>query len=267
MNCDLAIVGVIPARFAATRLPGKPLADIAGRPLVQHVFERARLARCLDRLVVATDDQRIVDAARGFGAEAVLTSPRSRTGSDRVAEAAVGFPADIVVNLQGDEPLLDPAVIDATVEGLLATPDADLATAAVRIVDVADMVSPDVVKVLVGSRGQALWFSRAPIPFVRVTPPDPAASARDAVAQGLARRHIGIYAFRRAALMAFAGWPSSPFEAAEGLEQLRVLEGGLRLRVVDVDSAGGPAVDTPQDLARVRAILAAGEKMTVKEPS
>ncbi|MDP9146001.1 MAG: 3-deoxy-manno-octulosonate cytidylyltransferase [Actinomycetota bacterium] len=263
----MTIVGVLPARYGATRLPGKPLADIAGRPLIQHVFDRARCALNLDRVVVATDDERIFKVVKGFGGAVVMTSPDARTGSDRVAQAAETLDAEIIVNLQGDEPLVDPLAIDATVDALRSSPHSDMATPAAFIVDPADILSPHVVKVVVDETGRALWFSRAAIPHVRLTPADPLRSAQEAIARKIARRHIGIYAFRRNALLDFARWPSSPMEIAEGLEQLRALENGQRILVVDVASAGGPAVDTPKDLEKVRELLARNETIHPKESS
>lgn len=266
LKCDLKIVGVLPARFGATRLPGKPLLSIAGRPLIQHVYERARGARALDRLVVATDDERIARVVAGFGGEVVMTSTGARTGSDRVAEANEKLQADVVVNLQGDEPFLDPSVVDATVGALQATPAAGLATAATPIVEAAEMLSPGVVKVLADRTGRALWFSRSPIPFVRSNWSDASDAALQAVRGRLAWRHIGIYAFRGDALRAFAAWPSSPLELAEGLEQLRAMENGMHVQVVPVTSPGGPAVDTPEDLERVRSLLER-ERLLARRPT
>ncbi len=195
-----------------------------------------------------------------------MTSQAPATGSDRVAEAAATMAdADIIVNLQGDEPFLDPAAVDATIDALQTAPHADIATPAVFIDDPLELLSPHVVKVVAGTNGQALWFSRAPIPHVRQTPADAMVSAQHAVAQRLARRHIGVYAFRRAALLRFAQWPQSPMEVAEGLEQLRALENGQRILVVDVVSSAGPAVDTPEDLERVRGLFARNETMPSKE--
>ena len=252
----MAIVAIIPARFASTRLPGKPLSLIAGRPMIQWVYERARLARTVTRAVVATDDDRIRDAVLSFGGEAVMTSPTHASGTDRLAEAAAALDADVVVNVQGDEPLLDPAAIDAVVEALIGDQGADIATATVACSSAEEMLSSDVVKVVTDNRGHALYFSRAPIPHMRRTPPDHHASAREALACGLALRHLGLYAYRKEALIRFASLPASPLERAECLEQLRALHHGLRIRVVKLDSAGGPAVDTLADLERVRAILA-----------
>ena len=252
----LAIVAIIPARFASTRLPGKPLSDVHGKTLIERVHERVRGAARLDRILVATDDERIAAAVRAFGGEALLTSPDHPTGTDRLAEATLGIEAEIVVNVQGDEPLVDPAGIDAAVAALEADPDLPISTLSVPIRDAEELLAPQVVKVVADRAGNALYFSRSPIPFVRAGAPDPRAAAEEAVRRGLARKHVGLYAFRRAALVRFASLPPSPLEEAEGLEQLRALHNGMRIRVVPVEGDGGVAVDTPQDLERLRALLA-----------
>jgi 3-deoxy-manno-octulosonate cytidylyltransferase (CMP-KDO synthetase) len=252
----LAIVAIIPARFASTRLPGKPLSDIHGRTMIQRVHERACRARKVDRVVVATDDERIASAVRGFGGEAVMTSPSHPTGTDRVAEAARGMNAEIVVNVQGDEPMLDPAGIDAVVGALADDPAVPISTLSLALRSVEEMLAPAVVKVVTDAAGDALYFSRSPIPHLRRgASADLRASAEAAVARGLARKHVGLYAYRREALLHLASLPPSPLEEAEGLEQLRALHHGLRVRVVPVDGEGGVAVDTPEDLERVRALL------------
>jgi 3-deoxy-manno-octulosonate cytidylyltransferase (CMP-KDO synthetase) len=255
----LAIVAIIPARFGATRLPGKPLSDIHGRPMIQHVYERARRARSVERVLVATEDQRIADAVRGFGGEAVMTSARHASGTDRLAEAAAGLAdSDIVVNVQGDEPMLDPAGIDAVVSAFDAN-DVLMSTVSLPLRDVADMTSVNVVKVVTDAAGDALYFSRSPIPCVRDAP-GPGGSAAAAVAQGLARRHVGLYGYRRHALSRFAGWPPAPLEVAEGLEQLRAMFNGMAIRVVAMEGEGGVAVDTQDDLDKVRRLLAGDNK-------
>lgn len=252
----MAIVAIIPARFGSTRLPGKPLSDIHGKTLIERVYERACRARAPDRVLVATDDERIAAAVRAFGGEAVLTSPAHASGTDRLAEAVASTPADIVVNVQGDEPLLDPAGIDAAVHALVSEPTLAMATLSLPLLSVEEMLSPSVVKVVADAGGDALYFSRAPIPHVRVEGADPRAAAAAAVSQGLARKHVGLYAYRREALLRFASLPPSALEEAEGLEQLRALTHGLRIRVVEMEGEGGVAVDTPEDLERVRALLA-----------
>jgi 3-deoxy-manno-octulosonate cytidylyltransferase (CMP-KDO synthetase) len=253
----LAIVAIIPARFRSTRLPGKPLSDIQGKPMIQWVHERVRGARSVDRVLVATDDARIADAVAAFGGEAVMTSPEHASGTDRLAEVARNLDAEIVVNVQGDEPMLDPALVDAVARPLLEDRSLPMSTAALPLLSVEEMLSPHVVKVVTDARGNALYFSRSPIPLVRDGgPPDLAAAAARALAAGLARKHVGLYAYRREALLAFASLPPSPLEQAEGLEQLRALHHGLCLRVVPWEGRPARAVDTPEDLEAVRALLA-----------
>jgi 3-deoxy-manno-octulosonate cytidylyltransferase (CMP-KDO synthetase) len=255
----LAIVAIIPARFGSTRLPGKPLSEIHGKPMIQHVHERARQARRVDRVLVATDDERIVEAVGRFGGEAVLTAAHHATGTDRVAEVAARLDATLIVNLQGDEPFVDPATIDAIVAPLLEEPDLAMSTAAVLLRGVEEMLSPSVVKVVTDLRGNALLFSRSPIPFVRgAGPGDARTAAEEAVRAGLARRHLGLYAHRREALLQLARLPPTPLEEAERLEQLRALQHGMSIRVVPAPSEGGISVDTPADLERARAFMASG---------
>ncbi len=252
----LAIVAIIPARYGSTRLPGKPLSDIHGKTLIERVHERARGARSLDRVLVATDDERIAVVVRSFGGEAVMTSKRHLTGTDRLAEAARSLDADILVNVQGDEPFLDPAGIDAAAGALADDPTLPMATLSSTLRDVEDMFRPSVVKVVTDARGMALYFTRGPVPFVRlVDGDDPRRAAGAAVAQGLARQHVGLYAYRREALFRLASLPPSPLEEAEGLEQLRALHHGMRIRVLPLPGEPGPAVDTPEDLERVRALF------------
>jgi 3-deoxy-manno-octulosonate cytidylyltransferase (CMP-KDO synthetase) len=253
---DLAIVAIIPARFGSTRLPGKPLSDINGKPMVQWVHERVRRAALVDRVLVATDVRRIADAVARFGGEAMITSPHHASGTDRLAEAARGIDAEIVVNVQGDEPMLDPRLIDAAVRPLLDEPALPMATVSLPLGRLDEMLSPSVVKVVVDARGNALYFSRSPIPLVRDGgAPDLAAAAERALRAGLARKHVGLYAYRREALLRFASLPPAPLEQAEGLEQLRALHHGLAVRVVPCAGESGRAVDTPEDLEAVRALL------------
>ncbi|MCP4804373.1 MAG: 3-deoxy-manno-octulosonate cytidylyltransferase [Proteobacteria bacterium] len=225
----MIVLAVIPSRYAANRLPGKPLVEIAGRPMIQHVWDRASASRA-DRVLVATDDARIHAAVRAFGGEVVMTSPEHRSGTDRVHEAATGSDADIVVNVQGDEPLLDTSLLDRLVEAF--ADGVDVVTAAAPL---ADPTSPHVVKVVCDDRGDALYFSRSAVPH-----------------GGPYLQHIGVYAYRRAALDRFVTTSPGVLERAERLEQLRVLESGGRIRVVLTEQAH-PSVDTPADLARVRA--------------
>jgi len=249
---------IIPARYASTRLPGKPLADLAGKPMVVRVAERAARAGAA-RVVVATDDARIEEAVRAHGIAACLTSDAHATGTDRLAEAAqlLGLADDaIVVNVQGDEPLLSPALIRAMAELLAAHADAAIATACHPITDPAEAFNPNVVKVVLDRQRYALYFSRAPIPWAR----DAFAAGRDRVPEGLPLyRHYGLYAYRVGFLRAFPALAPAPIERFEVLEQLRALWHGYRI-VVDI-TAGTPApgVDTAEDLERVRALFSAGE--------
>jgi len=225
--------------------------------MIERVHERARAAKRVDRVIVATEDERIAAVVRGFGGEAVLTSPRHATGTDRLAEAARGIDAEIVINVQGDEPLLDPSGIDAVAEALVADPAVEMATLSLPLRGADEMLQASVVKVVTDARGDALYFSRSPIPHVRQgAASDPRAAAEAAVARGLARKHVGLYGYRREALLRFAALAPSPLEEAEGLEQLRALAHGMKIRVVPREGDAGVAVDTPEDLERVRAIVA-----------
>ncbi len=233
---------VIPARYASTRLPGKPLADIHGKPLIRHVYERAALAARCDGLLVATEDTRIRDAVLAFGGQVRLTSPDHPSGTHRVAEVAAATSADIYVNVQGDEPCLDPADIDRLAEALAAHSDWDLASLCCPGTP-EDLHTPHVVKVVCTHDGRALYFSRAPIPYPREAGPPPL-------------RHVGLYAYRREVLLRLSALPPSPLAQAEALEQLQFLQAGLVIGMVRTGSLPGPAVDTPEDLAAVRALLA-----------
>ncbi|MCU0788776.1 MAG: 3-deoxy-manno-octulosonate cytidylyltransferase [Verrucomicrobia bacterium] len=239
------ILGIIPARYASTRFPGKPLALIAGKPVLQHTVEQCRQARALSEVIVATDDERIARVASGW-CQVEMTRPDHVSGTDRVAEVAARRTCNAVVNIQGDEPLVDPAVIDAVAQALT---EADMSTAATPIRDAAMLANPAVVKVVVGLDGHALYFSRSLIPYPREggEPRFPPQAPRHL-------RHLGIYGYRREALLRVVGWPVSPLEAAEKLEQLRALENGLPIRVVLVEDEG-IGVDTPDDVARVEALL------------
>jgi 3-deoxy-manno-octulosonate cytidylyltransferase (CMP-KDO synthetase) len=242
-------VGVIPSRYASVRLPGKPLVMIAGKPLVQWVWEAARRAVTLDEVHVATDDERIADVVLGFGGSAIMTSPDCPSGTDRIASSLVGREADIVVNIQGDEPLMNPATVDACVCALREDPEAAVSTAMVPILNEADYMAPSVVKVVCDSRGYALYFSRAPIPDMsRLSPAERAGAGR-------AMKHLGLYIYRREALDALVKMSPSRYELIEKLEQLRFLEAGYRIRMIeaDHDSVG---VDTPEDVKAAEAALA-----------
>lgn len=247
---------LIPARLASTRLPDKPLADIAGLPMVVRVAQRARQSAAT-RVVVAADSQRIAEACRAHGVDAVLTRADHPSGSDRLAEACEQLALDgddVVVNVQGDEPLIDPALIDAVATLLAQRPQASMSTAAHAIELVEEFANPNVVKVVLQADGLALYFSRAPIPWWR----DGFAQGIAALPQPLPLRHVGIYAYRAGFLRAFPALPQAPVEHCEALEQLRALWHGHRIAVHVTDSAPGPGVDTPQDLERVRAVFAGG---------
>jgi len=240
---------VIPARFDSSRLPGKALLPLAGKPMLQWVHERARASRA-DEVVIATDDDRISTAARGFGAEVAMTARTHISGTDRIAEVAGtrGWAdADIVVNVQGDEPLIPPAIINQVAELLAANPRADIATLASRIENAADFAEPNNVKVACDATGRALYFSRAPIPFNRDAP---------ATLTPASLRHVGIYAYRVAALRRLAGLPASRLELIEKLEQLRALENGMEIRVALAVERPLADVNTAADLERAeRALL------------
>ncbi|HEU4383140.1 MAG TPA: 3-deoxy-manno-octulosonate cytidylyltransferase [Anaeromyxobacteraceae bacterium] len=241
----MRVAVIIPARYGAQRFPGKPLADLAGRPMVAHVVERARRARGVDEVVVATDDQRIARAAEAAGARAVLTGP-AETGTDRVAQAARALSPrpEIVVNLQGDEPLVEPEAVERLV-AVMREGGVEMATLA-RPLQPDELSLPQVVKVVTDLSGDALYFSRAAIPHRRAGGVSP-----------LARAHLGVYAFTAAALERFASLPPGRLEREEALEQLRALENGVKIRVVDA-AYRGFGVDTPEDLERARALLAGG---------
>jgi 3-deoxy-manno-octulosonate cytidylyltransferase (CMP-KDO synthetase) len=249
-------VAIVPARLASTRLPRKPLADLAGKPMVVRVAERARESGAA-RVVVATDSQEIADACAGHGVEAVLTSPDHPTGTDRLAEAArrLGLaPATRVVNVQGDEPLIPVEAVQRVARLLAERADCAMATAAHPIHDAAEFFNPNVVKVVLDRSGRALYFSRAPLPWAR----DAFADSRSALPAGLpALRHVGLYAYRVEFLLRFPTLTRAPIEEAESLEQLRALWHGERIAVVELPGALPPGVDTTEDLARVRALLSA----------
>lgn len=251
-KADTNFTVIIPARYASTRLPAKAMLDIAGKPMIQHVFERA-LESGAQQVVIATDDGRIRLAAEGFGAPVVMTDPGHASGTDRLEEAVriLGLGAeDIVVNLQGDEPLMPPELIRQVARNLSEHPETPIATLCERISDPAQVFNPNVVKVVFDGRGRALYFSRAPIPW-----------HREAFAEGQPAqlpggpgwyRHLGIYAYRARFLSEFVGWPQAPLEAGESLEQLRALHNGTSIRVVEAEQSPPPGVDTVEELVEVR---------------
>jgi 3-deoxy-manno-octulosonate cytidylyltransferase (CMP-KDO synthetase) len=233
-------VAIIPARFHSTRLPGKPLALIGGKPMVEHVYNRARAASAIDAVLVATDDERVARAVDAFGGVAVMTGAHHATGTDRLAEVCRALDGDIIVNVQGDEPSIAPEAIDLAVRRLLTHADDELATLRKRTDDPADLVNPAVVKVVVNRDGYALYFTRSAVPYVRPGHPQP-----------VFWRHLGLYAYRRDTLLTLAALPPTPLEQAEGLEQLRALEHGIRISTEET-TADSIGVDTPDDLERVR---------------
>ncbi|MFA6355717.1 MAG: 3-deoxy-manno-octulosonate cytidylyltransferase [Candidatus Omnitrophota bacterium] len=236
-------IGVIPARYGSTRFEGKVLADLLGKPVIQHVWENAMRASTLDDLVVATDDVRILEAVRAFGGKAVMTAKEHRTGTDRLREVANPIDAKVVVNIQADEPLLHPSMIDDVVTPLLHNRELTITTLKKKITDPEDLRNPNVVKVVTDKNGYALYFSRSAIPFPRFHE------------NVVFYKHIGLYAFTKDFLFTFTTLPTSALEGAEGLEQLRVLENGYRIKVVETqfDTIG---IDTPEDLERAREALA-----------
>jgi 3-deoxy-manno-octulosonate cytidylyltransferase (CMP-KDO synthetase) len=240
------ILAVIPARFASTRFPGKPLHVIADKPLIQHVWERCGQCAMLDRIVVATDDERILAACAAFGAEAMMTSPHHPSGTDRIAEVAAAHPdAQIILNVQGDEPLIAPRLVDELAQRLRDDSSLDMITAAAPCSDPALMNDPNIVKAVVALSGRALYFSRSPIPYRRQ--PDP---------RFRWLWHKGIYGYRREFLLRFVQWPPGMLEVTESLEQLRALENGAAIHVVET-SEESPGVDTPEQAAAVERIILA----------
>lgn len=235
----------IPARFGSTRLQGKPLADIGGKPMIRWVYERASSSALVDSVAVATDDERVAEAVRSFGGTAVMTSPDHASGTDRIAEAAAAVEADVIVNLQGDEPLVEPLMIDAAVRPMLEDRGLLVSTLKTEIKDEDEYRNPHAVKVVTDSEGYALYFSRSPIPY--------GADFRELKAKPF--KHIGLYVYRKSFLLTFSHLPHTSLEESERLEQLRALESGVKIKVVETPY-NPVSVDTPEDLERVRAIVA-----------
>ena len=242
---DPKVIVVIPSRYASTRLPGKPLLPLAGKPMVQHVYERAKRAQTVHRVIVATDDQRIMDAVMAFGGEARMTRSDHRTGTERIAEVAAHEPGDVFVNVQGDEPLIDPVAIDTAVGALLEEPQAQISTVATPIRHAGDIMDPNVVKTVLDFDGNALYFSRAPIPWIRDT---------QQKVHVKYWKHLGLYVFQREALLEFPTLPQGELERIEQLEQLRWLENGWKIRVAEV-AHDAVSVDVPEDVARVEKLM------------
>lgn len=243
---SLRVVGIIPARWGSTRFPGKPLALLAGRPMVEHVWRRASRAKVLTRLIVATEDQRIVRAVQGFGGEAVMTPASCASGTDRLSVVARRVACDVAVNIQGDEPFVNPRDLDALVRPFLTERGVAMTTLSAPF-PAGELDNPARVKVVCDQAGNALYFSRSPIPFIR----DPKRSGRKADPY---RLHLGFYAYRRDLLLQIARWSPTPLEQLEQLEQLRVLEHGVAIRVVPV-ARGTLAIDTPADLRKAESFL------------
>lgn len=240
----MKIIGIIPARYGSTRLEGKPLKDICGKPMIQRVYEAAQQAKLLDQVYVATDDARIVAAVEQFGGQVRLTAVDHKTGTDRIAQVAAEIDAEIIVNLQGDEPLVNPAMIDEVIQPFMDEPDLPMSTLCVPILEEAALHDPNVVKAVFDQRGYALYFSRSLIPYPR---------KRD---NFQAYEHLGLYAYRKDFLMTYIALPQSRLEINESLEQLRVLEAGYRLKViVSAHPYDGVSVDTQEDLEKVRQIV------------
>jgi 3-deoxy-manno-octulosonate cytidylyltransferase (CMP-KDO synthetase) len=241
-------IAIIPARYASTRLPGKPLVILGGKTMIQRVWERAGAAEKISRVIVATDDQRIIQAVADFGGEAVMTRAEHRSGTERIAEVAVGTASggdDIFVNVQGDEPLIEPEAIDTAVEAIESDEGVSIATLAVPISKTADIMDPNVVKVVLDFDGNALYFSRAPIPWVR---------DRESPVHVQHMKHLGLYSFRRSALLDFPTLPLGDLERIEQLEQLRWMENGYKIRVAETphDSV---SVDVPEDVIKIEQLL------------
>ena len=262
---ESSVLAVIPARYQSTRLPGKILADIAGRPMIEHVYRRATAARLVHGVIVATDDDRIAAAVRGFGGAALMTRADHVSGTDRIAEVVSRLHCRAVINLQGDEPLIEPETIDAAVKPLLDDSTVEMTTISRPLASLEEFRNPNVVKVVTNTRGDALYFSRAPIPASALSaalgsaPSAALGSAALGSAPSLpapARAHVGLYVYRRETLLKLAGLPAAPLEIVESLEQLRALAHGIRIRVVETKHAAA-GVDTAEDLERVRQMILA----------
>ena len=250
------VIAIIPARYGSTRLDGKPLLDIGGKPMVQWVYERAKKAKLIRDVMVATDDKRVMSAVERFGGKAVMTSSSHRSGTDRIAEAAGSLNADVIVNVQGDEPLIEPEMIDEAIKPLLAESSLLISTLKTRIANEEELKDPNVVKVVTDREGFAIYFSRLPIPYVRESSEF---GVRSSELKATYYKHIGLYVYRKDFLLKFAKMKPTPLEDAEKLEQLRVLENGYKIKVVQTkyNSVG---VDTQEDLEKVRKIVERGQE-------
>ncbi len=238
----MKVIGVIPARYGSTRLKGKVLEDIFDKPLIQHVWERASQAKLLDELIIAVDDERVEAVCKSFGAKTIMTDKECASGTDRIAQGVKDLDFDIVVNIQGDEPLLDASIIDGIVDALKSDDTTQMSTAVVKIDNAKDAQDPNIVKAIIDKSGNAIYFSRSPIPFDREN-------------QGVQYfKHLGFYGYRKSFLMGFKDLPESKLEEAEKLEQLRVIEAGYKIKVIET-TFDTVAVDTQDDLDRVKEIL------------
>lgn len=245
----MKVLCVIPARYASTRLPGKPLALIAGKPMIQHVYERASRAAIPSEVVVATDSELVAEAVRNFGGKVMMTSPEHPSGTDRLAEVALSYgDADVIVNVQGDEPMIPPEIIDRLAQAFEDNEDLNMATLK-TVMDEADYNNPNAVKVVTDQNGYALYFSRSLLPY-----------PRNKTADFKVYKHVGIYAYRRSFLLSYAAYEPTPLEQIEGLEQLRVLENGERIKVLECKFKG-IGIDTPEDLAAINALFIRMEAM------
>lgn len=253
----MKIAAIIPARYGSTRFEGKPLADILGKPMIQHVYEGVCQSKLIEEVIVATDDQRILEAVKGFGGKGVMTSPAHTTGSDRVAEVAQRLKSEIIVNVQGDEPLIKGRIIDKALHPLLTDETISISTLMTRIEAVKEWLNPHIVKVVVDQRNFALYFSRSPIPFPRDLHIERLESNPFGTKRPLPKRifkHIGVYVYPRKFLLRFSKLKPTPLEKLERLEQLRALENGYRIKLTPVDYEP-ICVDTPEDIQKVVAFL------------
>lgn len=254
------ILGVIPARFASTRLMGKPLADIGGKSLLQHTYEGASRSKLIDKIVIAVDDEQVAKAAKSFGAAYIMTPKECATGSDRIAIVAKEFPrADIIVNIQGDEPFINGMMIDQAIEPLLFDPDVNVSTLAKLIDNVEELKSPSVVKVVFDYKNFALYFSRSPIPFVRDAETDIQMLEKADI-----YKHVGLYVYRKEYLLKFTKLETTDLERWEKLEQLRMLENGFKIKIVETEFDSF-SVDTPEDLEKARLIYSKHKKIELSK--
>jgi 3-deoxy-manno-octulosonate cytidylyltransferase (CMP-KDO synthetase) len=250
MNSKPIVTAIIPARYASTRLPAKPLIDLCGKPMIQRVFEQTKQATLVTNVIVATDHGEIAAVVRGFGGECVMTPVDIRSGSDRIAAVAKNLTrADIIVNVQGDEPLIEPRMIDEAIRPMIDNPKIDVATLVKKIDTAEDIINPNVVKVILDMGGDAIYFSRAPIPYNRNT-----AGTAGKQNQITYYKHIGLYVYRKDFLLEFASWDESQLERTEKLEQLRIIEHGFKIRAA-ITAYDSIPIDTPDDAERVRTIL------------